>query len=138
MMNLAPFLLFDGTCAAALRFYQSCLGGRCTLTRLGDTPMRDQMPPELHGRVAYAHFQSGAIEFSAADWLHPTRRPQRGNLVALYVTGETDGELQEVFDRLSAGADPELRDDLGEMPFGLYGHLADQFGVHWFFRGGKD
>ncbi len=38
------------------------------------------------------------------------------------------------FDRLAAGADKELLDDLRDMPFGSYGHLADKFGVHWFFR----
>jgi len=23
------------------------------------------------------------------------------------------------------------------MPFGSYGHLADRFGIHWFFKGEK-
>ena len=39
MINLSPFLLFDGNCAEAMAFYQSCLGGELTLTRVCDTPM---------------------------------------------------------------------------------------------------
>lgn len=46
-------------------------------------------------------------------------------------------ELRERFDRLADGADPDLLDDLREMPFGSYGHLADRFGIHWFFKGQK-
>ena len=41
VISLAPFLLFDGTCAEAMDFYQGCLGGQLTVTKLGDTPMRD-------------------------------------------------------------------------------------------------
>ena len=36
-MNLTPFLLFDGNCAEAMAFYQACLGGELTVTKVGDT-----------------------------------------------------------------------------------------------------
>jgi PhnB protein len=134
-LTLTPFLLFDGTCAEAMTFYQSCMKGELTITRVGDTPMKHALPPAQHDRVVHAHLKSAAIEFSATDWLHPTRVPQQGNTVAMYVTGGTNAELREIFDRLSDGADPALLDDLREMPFGIYGHLADRYGVHWFFNG---
>jgi len=41
MMNLTPFLLFDGNCAEAMTFYRSCLGGELILTKVSDTPMKD-------------------------------------------------------------------------------------------------
>jgi len=137
-MNLTPFLLFDGTCAEAMEFYQSCLGGELSITRIGDTPMKNHMPPEQHKKVAHAHLKSNAIEFSATDWLHPTRTPKRGNTVAMYINGGQYKDLREVFDRLAEGADKALLDDLREMPFGTYGHLADRYGVHWFFQGEKE
>ncbi len=135
MISLAPFLLFDGTCAEAMDFYQSCLGGQLTVTKLGDTPMRDGSAPERHERVVYAHLQHGDMELNATDWLHPTRTPRPGNTVGLYVSGDAGGRFREVFDALAVGADPALFDELHEEPFGTYGHLADRFGVHWFFRG---
>jgi PhnB protein len=46
MLNLTPFLLFDGNCAEAMDFYESCFGGDLTITRVGDMPMKDQMPAE--------------------------------------------------------------------------------------------
>jgi len=137
VLNLTPFLLFDGDCAEAMTFYQSCLGGELTLTRVSETPMQAQVPPEQHHKIINAHLKSGAIEFTATDWLHLTRRPQPGNMVCLYVNGGTYSELRAIFDKLSAGADPALRDDLIDLPFGSYGHLADKYGVHWFFQGEK-
>ena len=134
-MNLTPFLLFDGNCAEAMAFYQSCLGGELTVTKLGDTPMGNQAPPEQQHKVTYAHLKSDTVEFSATDWLHRTRVPKPGNTVAMYLQAEDYGELRAVFDKLAVGADKDLLDDLRAMPFGTYGHLADRYGVHWFFRG---
>ncbi len=137
MLNLTPYLLFDGNCAQAMRFYQSCLGGELVLTKVSDTPMRDQIPPQHHHKIIYAHLKSGAIEFSATDWMHATRAPKQGNMVAMYVNGGTYGELKPIFDKLSGGAPKELLDELRDLPFGSYGHLADKYGVHWFFQGEK-
>ncbi len=137
MINITPFLLFDGNCAEAMEFYRSCLGGDLVLTKVKDTPMKDQMPPEHHNKVVYAHLKSGDIEFSATDWLHPTRRPKQGNTVCMYVNGGKYSELRAIFDKLSVGADKELLDELRDQFFGSYGHLADKFGVHWFFQGEK-
>jgi len=136
-MNLTPFLLFDVNCAEAMAFYQFCLGGDLTVTRMGDTPMKGQMPPELHHKVAHAHLKSGPIKFSATDWIHATRMPKKGNTVAVYLNGGTFEDLKAIFDRLAQGADSELLDDLRDLPFGTYGHLADRYGVHWLFQGGK-
>jgi PhnB protein len=137
MINLTPFLLFQGICAEAMGFYHACLGGELTLTRLKDTPMKDQMPAEQHKKIVYAKLNSGAIEFSASDWLHPTRMPKQGNTVAMHIHGGTYEEMKAVFEKLSVGANPETLDELNEMPFGSYGHLADKYGVHWFFKGEK-
>jgi PhnB protein len=135
VLRTSPFLLFDGNCAEAMTFYQSCLGGELTITRLADTPMVEQAPPELHDRVAYARLVCGEVDISATDWQHQTRRPRPGNTVAIYLNGDSYAELQPVFDALAEGGDRELLDDLRDLPFGVYGHLADRYGVHWFFRG---
>lgn len=48
----------------------------------------------------------------------------------MYINGGTSDQLIKIFDKLAAGADKELLDDLHDMPFGIYGHLADRYGVH--------
>ncbi len=137
MLSLTPFLLFDGNCADAMTFYQSCLGGELDLTHVKDTPMKVQYGPEQQDKIIYSQLISGAVEISATDWLHATRKPKQGNTAALRLHGGTYPELRAIFDKLAVGADPSLLDDLRDLPFGSYGHLADKFGVHWFFQGDK-
>ncbi len=69
MLRCTPFLLFDGNCAEAMAFYHKCLGGELTLTKLGDTPMKDMLPKEKWGRLINANLKSGEIEISATDWM---------------------------------------------------------------------
>ena len=99
--------------------------------------MAQNLPPEKHSRVVFAQLRSGPLTISATDWLHPTRRFSPGNNVAIYLSDGSYQELRKRFERLADGADPDLLDDLREMPFGSYGHLADRFGIHWFFKGEK-
>jgi PhnB protein len=138
MLYCAPFLLFDGNCAEAMTFYQQCLRGELTLTKLGDTPMKDEFSPEKHNMIINAHLKSGAIGISAADWMaSPALEPKQGNTFAIYVHGETYDELKTVFDKLAEGADKEWFQELHDMPFGTYGQFFDKYGVQWIFVGEK-
>ncbi len=134
MLRCTPFLLFDGNCAEAMTFYHQCLGGELRLTKLGDTPMKSQFPPEKHHRIINAHLKSGAFEFSATDWMaSPAFDPIQGNTFAIFVVGGTDDELKPVFDKLAAGADKARFQALHAMPFGTYGQFYDKYGVQWIF-----
>jgi PhnB protein len=136
MLRCVPFLLFDGNCAEAMNFYHQCLGGELTLTRLADTPMKAQFPPEKHNRIINAHLKSGALEISATDWMaSPAFDPIQGNTFAIFVIGEMYDELKTVFDKLREGAEQERLQELHDMPFGIYGQFYDKFGVQWIFRG---
>src|SRR5208283_635583 len=101
MLKCSPFLLFDGRCAKAMTFYHKCLGGELTLTKLGDTPMKNMFPPEKHNRMINAHLQSGDIGISATDWMaSPEYDPIQGNAFAIFVIGKTYDKLKSVFDKL--------------------------------------
>ena len=138
MLKTMPFLLFDGNCAEAMAFYHQYLGGELTLTKLGDTPMKDMFPPEKHERIINAYLKSGHIEISATDWMAaPAYEPQYGDIFAIFVVGEGYEELKAVFDKLSQGAQKDRFQDLHNMPFGTYGQFFDRYGYHWIFKGDK-
>jgi PhnB protein len=140
MLQCIPFLLFDGNCAEAMTFYHHCLGGELTLTKLGDTPMKEQFPPEKHGRIINAHLKNNAIEISATDWMaSPMREPKQGNTFSLFIIGGAFEELKAVFDKLAEGADKDKVTfiELRDMPFGTYGQFTDRYGVPWIFKGDK-
>ncbi len=122
MLSCTPFLLFDGNCAEAMTFYHQCLGGELTLTKLGDTPMKDMFPPEKHNRLINANLKSGA---------------KQGDTYAIFVIGEGYDELKAVFDKLAEGAKKDRFQELHDLPFGTYGQFYDRYGVHWIFKGEK-
>ena len=138
MLRCTPFLLFDGNCAEAMTFYHRCLGGNFTLTKLGDTPMKDQFPKEKHDRIINAHLVSGDIDISATDWMaSPAFDPIQGNSYAIFVIGGAYEELKPVFDKLAEGAEKERFQALHNLPFGMYGQFYDKYGVQWIFNGDK-
>jgi PhnB protein len=117
MLRCTPFLLFDGNCSEAMTFYHECLGGELTLTKLDDSPMKDQLPAEKHNRIIYANLKSDNIDISATDWMaSPAFDPLQGNTFALYVVGEGYDELKAVFDKLADGADRQQFQELHELP----------------------
>jgi PhnB protein len=132
MTKLMPYLLFDGTCREAMVFYQSCLGGELTLTKVKDSPAKDQMSAAQQDKVLNAHLSAGQMEISASDWLALNETPVRGSTVCLFLGGGTFQDLKTVFDKLSQGAD--VTNPLKEVFFGVYGALNDKFGVRWMFQ----
>jgi len=133
-LRCTPFLLFDGNCAEAMDFYHRCLGGELRLTRLGDSPMRGQLPPEKHDRIINGYLKSGSFEMSATDWMaSPAFDPVQGNTSAIFVMGDQIDELKSAFGNLAEGADQSSFQDLHELPIGTYGQLSDKFGVQWIF-----
>src|SRR5258708_19531805 len=119
MLRCTPFLLFDGNCAEAMTFYHQCLGGELTLTKLGDTPMKDMFPKEKWDRLINANLKSGEIEISATDWMaSPQYDPKQVDQYAIFVIGGSYDELKVVFDKLSVGAEKDRFQKLHDMPFG--------------------
>ena len=129
--SLSPYLLFDGTCAEAMQFYHSALGGELEISKVKDSVMKNSMPATAQEKVLNARLRSDRIDFSASDWLRPDRARVRGNTVCLYLRCSTSQQLKSIFDKLSVGAD--VNDPLKAQPFGTYGALNDKFGVRWMF-----
>ena len=135
MTHLTTYLLLNGTCKPAMEFYQSVFGGELSLTTVGESPMKNAMPPALYDKVLNARLVSEGLDISASDWLRPAQKPMPGNMVCLYLSGGTFNELKTFFDKLSEGAD--ITDPLKEEPFGTYGALNDKFGIRWMFHADK-
>jgi PhnB protein len=134
MLRSIPFLLFDGNCAEAMNFYHKCLGGQLTITKLEDTPMKDQFPLEKHQRIINAHLKCGSIEISASDWMAaPEYLPKTGDTFSIFITGGTIDEVKPIFNKLSAGASKDRFQALHALPFGTYGQFTDKFGFRWIF-----
>ncbi len=134
MLKSAPFLLFDGNCAKAMKFYHKCLGGKLTLNKLGDTPLKKMFPKEKHNRIINANLISGSIDISSTDWMaSPDYEPHRGNTYSIFVVGDDLHEFKNAFNKLSDNCEKNRYQSLHNLPIGLYGQFTDKFGVAWIF-----
>jgi len=55
-----PYLLFNGQCEVAFKFYEQCLGGKVeAMITHGDSPIADQVPAQWHNKILHARLVVG-------------------------------------------------------------------------------
>src|SRR4051812_49121950 len=102
MISTNPYLGFDGDCAEAFRTYERVLGGTiATMMTFGETPMKDQMPPETHGRVVHVRMTVGDSVLMGGDAPPGQYEKPRGTTINIQVEGSTEAE--RIFGALSEG-----------------------------------
>ena len=125
MQKITTFLMFEGRAEEAMNFYKSLFNDSAitSITRYGP----DEMGTE--GSVMHATFALNGQTFMCIDSYvsHPfTFTPS----MSLYVTCETEAEIDTLFARLSEGG--EVLMPLDAYPFSRkFGWTADKFGVSW-------
>jgi PhnB protein len=126
MKTLAPYLLFQGTCEAALAHYADALGGTVTeLKRFGDGPMEVTEAQKRH--VMHARLEADALRILASDGLE---KPAGEGAIQLSLEFTDTAELARVFDKLAAGGTVTM--PLADQFWGArFGMLVDRFGVAW-------
>jgi PhnB protein len=128
-MQINPYLNFNGTCAEAFRFYEKCLRGKLEMMHTyGNSPMKDQLPPEAHDRVMHAHLVvDGQAIFGSDSTPERFQRPQ-GMHVSIAVDSQEEGE--RVFRDLSQGGSVTMPFEKTFWSPG-FGMLVDRFGIPW-------
>ncbi len=133
-----PYLNFDGTAEAAMRFYCDLFGGKdLTITRFGDVP--DMLPPDLtesddaRARVVNANFTHAGGRLMASDYLPGwDAPPQAGFAVSHFAASRA--QAQRIFDALAEGGDVTMpfQDVLWADGFGM---VRDRFATSWMIGG---
>jgi PhnB protein len=129
-MQLNTYLLFNGHCEAAMKFYEKCLGGKITamLTYEG-SPAAEHVPAAMGNQILHAALNLGD-DFSllASDCPPDQYHKPQGFAVTLQISDLAKAE--SVFSALGEGGKTV-------MPFSKtfwakgYGHLEDKFGIPW-------
>jgi PhnB protein len=130
MERVSTYLLFDGSCADALRFYEHVLGGNIeSLTTVGESPMAARFPPSSARRVIHARLRCGETLIMASDWMAPQPYPGIHGMFVMLTLGDTD-KAAKVFAALSD--EGRVESPLQKTSFArAYGTLVDHFGVPW-------
>ena len=133
-MRWNPYLMFDGRCEEAFRFYEKCLGGKIvTLAPFGDTPACAHVPPEYRNRIMHARLEVGDQVLMGSDTTpqHP-HEGVKGSSVALQL--KDPAQAERVFNALADGGTVTMpmQETFWAARFGM---LVDRYGVPWMVNG---
>lgn len=133
-MRLNPYLVFDGNCEEAFRFYAKCLRAEiASLSRFGDTPGCEDLPASHRDKVMHVRLQHGDQVLMASD-NHPAHPYDgvKGCSIALSV--EEPAEAERIFGELSQGGTVvmPMQETFWAERFGM---VNDRFGVPWMVNG---
>src|ERR1700704_3573557 len=128
-MQLNPYLLFNGQCEAAFKFYEKCLGGKIEvmLTHAG-TPAEEHVPAEWRDKILHARLVVEDSVLMASDAPPGHYQQPQGFSVSLQL--KDPDKAGRIFDALADGGTVK-------MPFAetfwaaRFGMLKDQFGIPW-------
>ena len=131
-MQITPYIMFNGNCEAALKYYEKALGGEIRdLMRFEGTPAENMSADKQ--KVLHSHFYlDGNLLFMASDAGDgPAAQP--GGLVHLSLNFTDEGRMKNVFSKLSDGGNVTmpLQDTFWGAVFGM---LTDQYGINWMFN----
>lgn len=136
MTQINSYLTFSGNCREAMEFYKECLGGELTLQTIGESPLADQLPPQMKKSVLHSTLIKGAIQLMGSDMVSE-QGLMKGNSVSLMLNCSSEDEINRFYSKLSKGG--KATHPLENSFWGaLFGDLTDKFGNHWLLHYDKN
>ena len=128
-MKLNPYLMFNGNCEEAFRFYERALGGKIVAMHVHEgTPGAEHVPAEWGKKIMHARMTIGDEVLMASDAPPGHYQPMQGFSVSLNV--DAPGEAERVFHAVAEGG--TVRMPIQETFWALrFGMLTDRFGTPW-------
>ncbi|RIW38924.1 VOC family protein [Bacillus salacetis] len=128
MKQAIPYLIFNGNALDALEYYKEVFEGEITdLQTFGEADY--PTPPEAEDRIIHARFKKGDLLLMASDTF-PGSEVQTGSNLSLVLEFESEEEIKEVYDRLSARS--KIHMELQDTFWGAkYAKVKDPYGITW-------
>jgi PhnB protein len=128
-MNINPYLMFNGNCEAAFKFYEQCLGGKITtMMTHKEAPSAEQVPAEWHDKIMHACLELGDRLLMGSDSPPDYFEAPQGFYVQISV--DEPAEAERLFHALAASGNVKMpiAQTFWSVRFGM---LVDQFGTPW-------
>ena len=126
---LNAYLSFNGNCTEAFRFYERCLSGKIEMLMThGESPMKDQFPPDWRDRVMHVRMTVGNDTLMGGD--APPDRYQAPHGFCVSVSAATRADAERMFNELSANGKITMpfQETFWSSGFGM---AIDRFGTPW-------
>lgn len=130
MTRLFAYMLFDGDCASAMKFYQRVFAGEMeAMTTVGESPMASQFPPASAHRIIHASLKFDGNTLMGSDWM--AAAPYPGINGTRFTLGcKSVAEAARLFQALAEAGEIQMqlqRTSWAE----AFGMLVDRYGVPW-------
>jgi PhnB protein len=135
MLQINPYLTFNGNCAKVMSFYKECLGGELILNTVKDSPMAKDWPANMQDNILHSSLTGENFVLLGSDMGGPGDKMTKGNTISLSLNCSTEDELNNLFEALSKNG--TISRPLHKFFGGTIGTLTDQFGMDWVFYHNK-
>jgi PhnB protein len=128
-LELNAYLVFNGQCEAAFKFYEKALGGKIEMSMThGDSPMSEQVPAEWHNKIMHARMTVGGTVLMGSDAPPDHYREPQG--FSLSIGTKDPAEAERMFNELAVGGKVQmpLQKTFWAAKFGM---VVDRFGIPW-------
>jgi PhnB protein len=131
-MKLNPYLMFNGQCETAFKFYEQCLGGEITaMMTYGEAPepaMVERTPVEWRSKIMHTNLKFGDQELMGSDSPPEYHEEAKGFSVSIILSDPVEAE--RIFHALAENGTVRMP---FQQTFWAYrfGMLVDQFGTPW-------
>ena len=128
-MQSSAYLIFDGRCEEAFKFYQQVLGGKleAMVSSVG-TPIEQQVPPERRNKILHARLNLGESVIMGMDAPPDRYQQPKGFFVSLGT--RSVAEAERTFGALAESGRVEmpLQQTFWATRFAMF---VDRFGTPW-------
>lgn len=128
-MQVNPYLIFDGNCAEAFKFYEQALGAKIEfIMPFSGSPASDDVPAEFSEKVLHATMVVGDTKIFGSDAPPGHYQQPQGLSVSLSLQDTAKGE--KIFNALSENGKVQMPYQPTFWAAG-FGMCVDRFGIPW-------
>ena len=128
-MQLNAYLVFNGQCEAAFKFYEKVLGGKILgMFPHAGTPAAEHVPPEWLNKIIHVSLQVGDSVLMGSD--APPDRYRKPQGITINIGLSDVAEAERIFHALAENGTvgmPLAKTFWAER----WGMLVDQYGIPW-------
>ena len=128
-MQLSPYLLFNGDCEQAFKYYEQELGGKIeSINKFAGSPSAEHVPAEWGDKVLHATINIEGNVLMASDAPPGHYAQPQGLSVAIGLNDRDKGE--RIFNALAEGGTTTMPFQQTFWASG-FGMCTDRFGIPW-------
>ena len=128
-MQFSPYLLFNGDCAEAFKFYEQLFGGKIEgSSTFAGSPAAEHVPPEFGDKILHAAMTIEGQVIMASDAPPGQYTKPQGLSVAIGLKDRDKGE--KIFNALAEGGTVQMPYQKTFWASG-FGMCVDRFGIPW-------